>query len=183
MVERPPGGPANTYHHELPIGAWPSSTNTGTYFDSTNWCSLPQRWIGLLHVVGACNVNSCEDVGTVKDGTSNTFAVGEYSSQEASTYGVFWGDSTGPASLGTIFIENRTMIPDYGATGTVGTCAGTAGTDGANPCQRAFASMHPNGMNFVAVDDAVHLVSTTINVNLYFALGTIANADAKTNAV
>ncbi len=136
MIEVPNAGPGGAYHHGSYRGVAGSSYGVDSFFDQTTWCnggSLPQRWIGVLHIVGACNVNTCEDVGTIKDGATNTLAVGEYSTKSNSPYGAFWGDSTGSASIGTIFTESRTLIPDYGGAASTGTCSSTAGTFGADP--------------------------------------------------
>ena len=138
-----------------------------------NICKLP----------GGTDLTKPETLDSVQDGLTNTFAVGEYTTKSRSNYGNFWAYSHGEQTLSVMFPESRMMIPDYGTTGTPGTCAGTPGTAGEIPCRRAFASVHPNGLNFVAVDDSVHYVSVFIDVDVYFAFGTIANAKTETDPV
>jgi hypothetical protein len=186
-LKEPPNGGSGNMQHASYRGVGGSSNTAGVYFDGGSWCGDAVHpyptWKGVLHPIGVCSVNSPEDAGTIKDGLTNTFAVGEYSTKSQSAHGVFWG-VTGAASLGTMYAENRTMIPDYGATGTLGTCVGAnGGTSPAGPCDRAFASMHPQGMNFVSADDSVHYVSVNIDLGLYFALGTINNAQSALSVI
>jgi prepilin-type N-terminal cleavage/methylation domain-containing protein len=171
------------------------STNTTSFFDDNSWCSgtaVPDRWRGLLHAISNPGSKVCtgaypdgltspETIGDVKDGLGNTFAVGEYSTKSSGTRSAYWASTTGLCVLSDMFPDARTLLPDYGSSTTsVGSCTGTAGIGGQAPCQRAFASPHPAGLNFVSVDDSVHFVSVYIDVNLYFALGTIANAKGET---
>jgi prepilin-type N-terminal cleavage/methylation domain-containing protein len=180
------------YRHGSYKGVSGSSDRNG-YFDNDNWCGggggdpVPERWKGLLHMVAQRGANNCtppggndltfpESMSSVRDGLTNTFAVGEYTTKSQSNCGNFWAYSHGEACLSVMFPESRALIPDYGSATTPGTCAGTPGSCGENPCHRTFASLHPNGLNFVAVDDSVHYVSMFIDMDLYFAFGTIANS-------
>ena len=191
-----PGGnasPSNFRHSSYKGVA--GATDHYSFFDNSSWCGgaggdgtvLPERWKGLLHITTKPGSKICkppyadgfvfpESLDSVKDGLTNTFAVGEYATKSVSTRGTFWAYSYAQYVLGHTIPETRTMIPDYGATGTPGTCAGTPGESGEQACKRVFASMHPNGLNFASVDDSVHFVSMYIDVYVYFALGTIANA-------
>ena len=163
------------------------TTDRHAYFDNDTWCGgsggqpIPERWRGLLHAVvpqgvsGLCGMYAPEDGSAVKDGHTNTFAVGEYSTSTTSNRGVFWAYSYGMYAMGHTIAESRTLIPNYDL------CTATPGFDNGFPCQRTFASLHPNGLNFVSVDNSIHFVSTSIDINLYAALGTIANAKGETD--
>jgi len=166
---------------------------------------LPERWKGLFHIVGlrkgagTCSaphpdgLSAVESWDSVKDGLPNTFAVGEYMTQSTSPRGTFWADSYPQYSVANMICDSwtpgsgpncvnnlRYFIPNYGTSDTdPNTCWGTAGTHPADQaCKRTFASLHPGGMGFVAVDGSYHWVSQYIDSNLYFALGTIANKEA-----
>jgi len=162
------------------------TTDHHAYFDNETWCTgtpIPERWRGLLHAVvgrgvsGVCGLYAPEDGSAVKDGHSNTFAVGEYTTTTSSPRGVFWAYSYGLSTIGHTIAESRTFMPSYDV------CVATPGFDGGEPCKRAFASIHPNGLNFVSVDNSIHFVSTSIDINLYAALGTIANAKGEIDPV
>lgn len=178
--ESGPGGPPS-YRHGSYRGV-SGSSDRHAYFDNDQWCggsggsAIPERWKGLLHEIGQCGLNAPEETSTVKDGLTNTFAVGEYSTKSHSTRGAFWADAYSYA-LGTTFRETRCLIPDYDL------CVATPGVGVDAPCKRALASLHPNGLNFVSVDDSVHYVSIYIDINVYFALGTIANAKGETDPI
>jgi prepilin-type N-terminal cleavage/methylation domain-containing protein len=181
-------GSAIDYRHGSYRGVAGTTDRPG-YFDNDQWCGgsggspVPERWRGLLHAVvprgasGLCGMYAPEDGSAVKDGHPNTFAVGEYSTSTSSNRGVFWAYSFGRSAMGHTFAESRTLIPNYDL------CTATPGFDDGYPCRRAFASLHPNGLNFVSVDNSVHFVSTSIDVNLYAALGTIANAKGETDPI
>jgi type II secretory pathway pseudopilin PulG len=199
LLEAPldgPGGPPQ-FRHGSYKGVAGAATDLHGYFDNDTWCGqsggqvIPERLKGVLHAVGVCGLTSPEDTGSVKDGTTNTFMVGEYMTQTTSNRGAFWADSYGQYVLGHTFRESRTLLPSYGTIdpnnnnlcanlqAEMGmTCCATPGSDGENPCRRAFASLHPGGTGFVSVDASYHWVSQYIHVDLYFALGTIANKEA-----
>ena len=186
-----PGGPP-LYRHSSYKGV-AGASDRHAYFDNDQWCGgsggspIPERWKGVLHAVVPPASTYCsngqklitvEDLSTIKDGQPNTFMVGEYTTLKTSNRGAFWADSYASFCLGHTFKESRTLIPNFGSSATdPGTCWGTAGVGQENPCKRVFASLHTNGTNFVSVDDSVHFVSNFIDVNLYFALGTIANKE------
>jgi prepilin-type N-terminal cleavage/methylation domain-containing protein len=206
------GGPAAgapKYRHGSYKGVSGSASGQPSYFDNNGWCGgasanasagvqVPARWRGLLHIVQPRGGKACpqskegyldgfifpESIQEVKDGLTNTFAIGEYSTKSLSTRGTFWADSYGQYSLSEMYTESRTLIPDYGSDAApfpVGSCTAMPGMGGIQPCKRTFASMHPNGLNFVSVDNSIHYVSVYIDINLYFALGTIANSKSETD--
>jgi type II secretory pathway pseudopilin PulG len=168
---------------------------------------LPDRWRGVFHIVNPkgiqnfCPSNSpsrdglqaVESFDSIKDGHPNTLMIGEYMTQSTSQRGTFWADSYGQYSLANMICDSwtpgtgpncvtslRYFIPNYGtsATDTTPSCWSTPGTHPADQaCKRTFASLHPGGTGFVAVDASYHWVSQYIDANLYFALGTIANKE------
>jgi prepilin-type processing-associated H-X9-DG protein len=56
-------------------------------------------------------------------------------------------------------------------------CATLVVTGNSNQCNRAFASEHPGGMQFVFCDGRVQFVRTTIDGTLYQNLATIMGAE------
>jgi prepilin-type N-terminal cleavage/methylation domain-containing protein len=196
----PAAGPPRYRHGSYKGVSGSSFTEHASYFDNNEWCGgsggseVPGRWRGVLHCITPRGKKLCptsqnypdgfiapEDLSTIKDGQTNTFIVGEYSSKSVSNRGAFWADSYGQYCLAEMYNESRTLIPDYGSTTSPGTCSGTNGFGGEDPCKRTFASLHPNGLNFVSVDNSVHYVSVYIDMLLYCALGTIDNAQSETN--
>jgi prepilin-type N-terminal cleavage/methylation domain-containing protein len=157
-----------------------------------NFCSSPY----------ADGLQAVESLDSVRDGHPNTFMVGEYMTQSTSDRGAFWADSYAQYSVANMVCDAwskptlpngvldparpncvnnpRYFIPNYGTSDTdPNTCWGTPGTHPADQaCKRVFASLHPGGTGFVAVDGSYHWVSQYIDSNLYFALGTIANKEA-----
>lgn len=94
----------------------------------------------------------------LRDGLSQTFVVGERSSEHSpSTWlGVFAGAAHAPGRITAV----ATMPPNS--------------DDGA---QFNFSSFHPTGTNFLAGDGSVKLVAETIDMNTYHALCTRADGD------
>ncbi len=214
LLEAPGSGPGAPppYRHGS-YKAVGGSTNAYAYWDNNGWCGgnggdgtvLPERWKGLFHIVGLtkgagyCSapypdgLSTVESWDSVRDGLTNTFAVGEYMTQSTSQRGAFWADSYAQYSVANMVCDSwtpgvgpncvnntRYFIPNYGTSDTdPDTCWGTPGTHPADQaCKRVFASLHPGGTGFVAVDGSYHWVSQYIDSNLYFALGTIANKEA-----
>ncbi len=130
--------------------------------------------VDLHHV---CMSGKCEGNGTfflnrglnfseIKDGLSNTMIVGERSSKLAySTWvGVVTGGQHGPARV-------------------VGVAESPPNSK-ASPEQyfHNFSSWHPTGTHFLSADGSVHLVSETINMQVYHALCTRKGHDIITEA-
>ncbi|MGQ9575420.1 MAG: DUF1559 family PulG-like putative transporter [Thermoguttaceae bacterium] len=178
----PQSGPANSlglyYRHGSYRGVAGASTGHPAWFDNNQWCDeahAPERWRGLLHTIGTCGFTIPEAMGDIKDGTSNTFAVGEYSQVPRDPNRIdrctFWAYSYTSYSLSHTVAQSGVMIPDYNA------CADATA---ANNCKRAFASLHPGGLNFLMADASARFIYRGIDMTIYFAMGTIAGKEAIT---
>jgi prepilin-type N-terminal cleavage/methylation domain-containing protein/prepilin-type processing-associated H-X9-DG protein len=109
-------------------------------------------------------------IGEISDGTSNTFLIGEYASRTAPDHRAYWGASWGYLELGSAGPYDAVRgLPDFNE------CVASIGL--ANRCNRAFASLHSGGMNFVLCDGSVHFVSRNIDAVLYQGLATIAGGE------
>ncbi len=190
-AEVPASGPGNDrgliYQHSSYRGVAGAQRVHPENFDNSEWCAIPaasrpsERQKGLLHTIdtpvtglgvsGTCGLRDPETMGTIWDGTSNTFAVGEYATVTTSRRGTFWAYSYTTYVLGHTNRESRTMLPDYDL------CASLPGNNADQPCKRGFASMHPNGMNFAMCDGAVKFVTRNINTVIYFGLGTVGGKE------
>ena len=119
---------------------------------------------GVLTVVGVGGVGPVK-VASITDGTSNTLMIGEYATQTPSNAEAWWGASWGYMSLGAAGPSQGVRgIPNYQ------TCLTYIAF---NRCDRAFASLHPNAMNFLMADGHVKSITPYIDTYVYLGLATI----------
>jgi prepilin-type N-terminal cleavage/methylation domain-containing protein/prepilin-type processing-associated H-X9-DG protein len=110
--------------------------------------------------------------GSVTDGLSNTFALGEVASVVRSQSAV-WYTNTG--------VTNGTCLP---MNWTLRTCLGDPTYAIRNSWSgRGFSSFHPGGCNFGMADGSIRFIKQSINLRTYNALGSrrggeIISADA-----
>jgi prepilin-type processing-associated H-X9-DG protein len=98
-------------------------------------------------------------IADIKDGTSNTLAIGEVT-------------GAGPGSLwGEIWIGENLLDTKDGINHPVLTVPG-GGTFPFNPCDAAFSSYHPGGCHFTMADGSVSFLSQNIPRNLLISLTT-----------
>jgi len=125
---------------------------------------------GALHLVGLGA--GPESIGSITDGTSNTYLVGEYATRTAPEWSA---EPTG----GQIFMALGSASPypqciglaDYNA------CVAALGGSLTNRCRRAFASMHTGGMQFVYCDGHVSFVSSNIDAGVFQTLATVRGGE------
>ena len=125
---------------------------------------------GVYHLTGVEGLEP-ERVGTVTDGTSHTFMVGEYHSIGDVGYAAFWGS--------TYYFHNKastqslpgTRLPHFEQ------CKLLSG--GAWPfCASSFASSHAGGViNFVFCDGSVHGIADSIDQQIYDGLASITGGE------
>ena len=123
---------------------------------------------GILSVAGVGGVGNAS-ISQITDGTSNTFLVGEYATSNVANSRAFWSaswaymalGSAGP-SQGVRGITDYTMCTKYVA---------------ANRCNRAFASFHPNVMNFVMGDGSARTIKRYIDTVVYQGLATMKGGE------
>lgn len=174
-LETPASGPRpHAFRHSSYRGITGYSDNGNCWFDCEQWrtggCNSTHK--GLLHATGPDVRLDCERMGTVKDGTSNTLALGEYYTSTTTSRGSFWGYTYTSYALSSFtWRQPRTFGADYNL------CLAVGGAGGSNPCKRAFGSMHPGGGQFAIVDGSVRFVSETTQMDLLCYLSTIAGKE------
>jgi prepilin-type N-terminal cleavage/methylation domain-containing protein len=139
---------------------------------------------GVLHWVGKVNnagnryypptatshVSLGESVSTILDGTSGTLMVGEYSSFTNPRRSTFWGYAYTSYALSAATPESRTLLGDWNKCVAAGD---------ANPCKRAWGSLHPGGlMQFLKCDGSVASVNRNISPPIFVAISTIAGGES-----
>ena len=109
--------------------------------------------------VGAFGRNTvCTTMAKIRDGTSNTFLVGETLPGHCNFMGVFSHN----------FPLSGTSIP-------INIMESAVGTNWYRTC--GFKSMHEGGANFAMCDGSVHFISQYIDYRLYNGLGTIKGGE------
>jgi len=161
-------------------GAWDS-------FEPNLWPGgvMGQTHKGLLHATGVSyngvtapntvvsgqNISTMggpEKLSNVTDGTSNTIAVGEYTSKTTTRRATFWAYTYGSYNQSSAGSESRLFGMDYAR------CAATPGLYGDQMCKRAFNSGHTSGANFAIADGSVRFIAYSVATNLLENMATIA---------
>lgn len=115
-----------------------------------------------------------EKVGNIKDGTSNTLFIGEYSNVDVPRRNTFWAYSYTSFNQSSVTDQSRILGNQYGNPNAPGSgCAALPGNGGDNPCKRGFGGNHGNGLNFAMVDGGVRFIAYTVDINLLAAMATI----------
>jgi prepilin-type N-terminal cleavage/methylation domain-containing protein/prepilin-type processing-associated H-X9-DG protein len=126
---------------------------------------------GIFHGDGYSGL-SPEKMTNIKDGTSNTIAVGERHTISHYTRGPFWADSFNLYSLGASWPYSITLLGDYD------TCQHSINS---NYCKYGWGALHSTGsINFVFADGSVHTIQPTIDMNVFMALSTINGGEVNT---
>jgi hypothetical protein len=132
---------------------------------------------GLLHWIGKVpndprpNPYTCERLATVTDGSSNTLAVGEYTTKPTSSprRTTFWAYTYTSFALSSAAPESRTLLADYDKCASLGD---------SNPCKRAWGAMHGAAyINFLKTDGSVFGFGPNIDMNVFTAMSTIAGGE------
>jgi prepilin-type N-terminal cleavage/methylation domain-containing protein/prepilin-type processing-associated H-X9-DG protein len=157
--------------------------------DATGAPGYPVGQRGVLHsgidykypsMFGRSNAtspySSPERIGSITDGTSNTIAVGEYTTNTTITRTTFWAYEYTSYAMSEIVLppQSRQLLNNFDACSAI-TVPGF--TNGNNPCKRGFASFHSGGINFLFADGSVHLLSTNIDMLLLGGLATVGNGE------
>jgi prepilin-type N-terminal cleavage/methylation domain-containing protein/prepilin-type processing-associated H-X9-DG protein len=114
-----------------------------------------------------------ERIASISDGTSNTIAVGEYTTRTDIHRTTFWGYTYTSYNQSEVVLppQSRQLLPDYNK------CVLIGGVGTSNPCKRGWASFHSGGINFCFADGSVHFISTNVDMLQLAAMATIANGE------
>jgi prepilin-type N-terminal cleavage/methylation domain-containing protein/prepilin-type processing-associated H-X9-DG protein len=130
---------------------------------------------GVMHATGMAG-GVAERIASIKDGTSNTLMVGEYTTLTTLNRRTFWAYAYTSYNESLVtFGQSRTLLPDFDK------CSNTA-PGGSNQCKRAWGSPHTAGMmNFAMCDGSVRNISPSVDMNFVMpALATIAGHEVVT---
>jgi len=167
--------------------------NTGYYTDYDRDWDQSATWAR-----GPFGNNGAASIASMRDGTSNTIAIGEGCQQfrTSTEYGPFWGAGTHTAVHGRILQFTPGVVQASGGVGT-GTCSGSAcgvnycvaycsingktnymisgttGTGGMTQYAWQFSSKHSGGANFVMCDGSVRFIKESVDyVTVFQCLAT-----------
>ncbi|MDR3638003.1 MAG: DUF1559 domain-containing protein [Isosphaeraceae bacterium] len=147
------------------------SPGTELFWDYASYVeSLPMdpNSQGVLTVVGVGGVGPAT-IAAITDGTSNTLMVGEYATKTQAVSEAMWAASWGYMSLASAGPSQGVRgIPDYSI------CKSYIA---ANRCNRAFASFHPNAMNFLMADGHAKTITRYVDATVYTSLATIRGGE------
>lgn len=150
-------------------GDFPAPLGTSNYVGSGGWgvnLSASNPLASDAH--GIYGANRSYRMRDVRDGTSNTLAIGEREGRNC--YAGVWPGVNDPTSITAM--DGPTAVVFFVTT--------RINNENANECDRGASSEHPGGANFLFCDGSVHFLSETIDYNmagLSFGdpLGNIAN--------
>ncbi len=154
---------------------------------------VPNGWRGPIHAViakggtppgGTWPAMREEPIKAMTDGTSKTLLLGE-STNRYNRRRTFWAYTFGTFIMSQTTTFAPTLLGDYCAcvapgtnnppctTGATGAVYGTAD----RACKGAWGSNHTGGMNTVRCDGSGDFMSFDIDMNVFAAMGSMANGD------
>jgi prepilin-type N-terminal cleavage/methylation domain-containing protein/prepilin-type processing-associated H-X9-DG protein len=153
-----------------------------TYDDPTTMPGAAPSIYGTIPNNGMFLIGGARRMSEVKDGLSNTFAVGEF----VDSLGVTGESAPGnvrpwilgalvPAGFPTTPTTTSSHLACYSAKVLYLPINSKIGRSGGTPFNYlAHSSFHPGGASFLMGDGSVAFISDTISFNLYLALGTVS---------
>jgi prepilin-type processing-associated H-X9-DG protein/prepilin-type N-terminal cleavage/methylation domain-containing protein len=161
---KPPVPPTPFWYAYSRQNARRSNYLWATYFATDYTPSYP-----YYSVVGITGTNGSARIADIKDGTSNTIAIGESRQDKVSSaYGPYWGSGTHTCCHGVV-LDYRFHInypfgqQQYGWSGRLGQLQYAWG----------FGSWHPGGANFLFADGSVRFLANDMSFRLFQALNSI----------
>lgn len=143
-------------------------SNASGWFDNFDGTALPRGWRGILHSVWTQQGLIQEKFADLRDGSSNTLMIGEMATRTHPSRGTFWAYTYTSYNQSSTIPQSRTIIGDYDR------CVAIGGAGGSNACKRGWGSMHTNVICFALGDASVRTISTSININTFADLGSVA---------
>lgn len=145
----------------------------GVWNHYMGWRNLPSHWKGVYHVI-CPGLTRCESFKTIRDGTSNTICVGERHRPDDEAlsqynYSTYWAFGTGHLN------SNAYPYSDCLQASPFWECYDRAVN--AKLCTWGWASYHPNIINWLMCDGAVRSSSTSMDMNLFCDLSTVAGGE------
>jgi prepilin-type N-terminal cleavage/methylation domain-containing protein/prepilin-type processing-associated H-X9-DG protein len=188
----PESGPANDLspQRRYATGSYRAmsgrSRNGDGWFDNADARTFPIGWRGVLHSstdfkfapvphpdYTLLPYSAPEKIASIKDGTSNTLVVGEYTTSTHIRRTTFWAYTYTSYNQSSAILppQSRQLLTDFDK------CLAIDGPNGPNPCKRAWGGMHAGVMNFVFADGSVRTLSMNIDMTVFSSLATIANGE------
>ena len=164
--------PAGKSNYVAVWGNDPKGTGVGD--NSGNY--EPAEVVSGAQTNGVSYVNSATKIGSITDGTTNTFLIGERDGGPVTSGGTI---KTRPAS---IWIgSNEAIFLSYNMGVAAGGSFALNSTSVSNrPLNSSMGSQHTGGANFAFGDASVHFVSDSIADDVYQAYGSRAGGETLT---
>ena len=171
---QPASGPAAAQGAKYMPGSYRAvsgrSDDGYNFLDSEMMYDYKKQSRGPIHMVGAWGFG-CESIDGIRDGTSNTLLVGEWSTQTSPGRRTFWAYSFAYYSLSAGTPQSRTLQGDFDR------CAAQYDVGMDLPCKRAWGGLHPGGIQFALCDGSVRWIAAGIDPVLFSNLCTIAGGE------
>lgn len=144
-----------------------------------------------LHLDAPFQMNTPVKIAMITDGTSNTMLVGELltgiGGNDYDYRGVHWYDHSGTSQIFTKYAPNSVNAdvvyciwcpPEVNQPSMNLPCVGSSGS-GLDSTASA-RSHHPGGVQVVLGDGSVHLVTNSVDISIWQAMGSISEGDLVT---
>jgi len=196
---------AGSFYERGVNGTYPGVARSNYLFNTGYYTDYDRDWVNCAPWArGPFGNNGASSIANMKDGTSNTIAIGEATqTNHSASFGPYWGAGTHTSVHGRILQFTPGLVQQSGGVGP-GTCSGSAcgvdycvaycginapnarmvtptttGTAGTQQYAWQFSSRHSGGANFVFCDGSVKFLRDSIDyVSVFQCLATPEGAEA-----